>query len=176
MLNYQHEEMSLILNHEGNPFLYLGDKDDAVDIYQLQRLGIKYIINCTKELPMEITGIEYLRIPVDDEYNEDISKYFPQVIEFINNAKGKGSILVHCYMGISRSPSFVAVYLMSIGMSFPDTLEYLCARRVVVCPNMSFFIQVKRQEKKRSTLTYESFMMDIYYADSDTCSTPVINI
>lgn len=55
----------------------------------------------------------YKRIPIEDSYDEDISKYFDEGIEFIKNAIDKGdSVLVHCREGRSRSVAMIISYLI----------------------------------------------------------------
>ena len=54
---------------------------------------------------------KYLHIPLMDI--DDISPYLENLIDFIENAVKKGKILVHCIMGLNRSPSCIIAYLSS---------------------------------------------------------------
>jgi Dual specificity phosphatase, catalytic domain len=55
--------------------------------------------------------------------------------------------MVHCFMGISRSTSFVVAYLMKkLGMSAESALAVVKARRPCVKPNESFLRQLQKYE------------------------------
>ena len=58
-------------------------------------------------------GVAYYHIPLMDDATEDIltvfKEYCPKIDEMI---KSGGRVLVHCALGISRSASLCAAYLM----------------------------------------------------------------
>jgi dual specificity MAP kinase phosphatase len=153
---------SLILNHNKKPFLFLGDMHNAYDRQDIDSNNIKYIINCTDDIPNKYDDIIYLRIPVYDNSGEDISVYFDKAISFINEARDNDqSILVHCMAGVSRSATIV--------------IEYLSSRRPCICPNEGFFHQLRRRIGGPN-YTYESFISDIYYKERNTIGSEVIDI
>ena len=58
-------------------------------------------------------GIQFLGIPAYDTITFDLSKYFKNAADFIDQAlQSGGRVLVHCHAGISRSATIVACYLM----------------------------------------------------------------
>lgn len=54
----------------------------------------------------------YLYLPADDHESFDISKYFEEAIEFIDNKRRKTNVLIHCMAGVSRSVTLVLAYLI----------------------------------------------------------------
>ena len=60
----------------------------------------------------------------------------------------KGSVLVHCYAGVSRSASVVIAYLMQEkDMLFQEAFQFASKRRPVIFPNMGFQRQLCEFEK-----------------------------
>jgi dual specificity phosphatase 12 len=54
-------------------------------------------------------------IPVQDSEYDDILIHFPDACRFIQNAVDSGGrVLVHCYMGISRSAAVIAAYCETV--------------------------------------------------------------
>lgn len=64
--------------------------------------------------------------------------------EFIDSALSIGSILVHCSMGISRSPTIVIAFVM-MKFKYPFSKAYNLVRkkRPIICPNFGFTFQLK---------------------------------
>lgn len=61
----------------------------------------------------------HLIINVDDDENESLIPYFAQGNEFIANAlKAGGRVYVHCALGISRSPTFIAAFCGLLSHNF----------------------------------------------------------
>lgn len=168
---------SLILNHNEVPFLFLGDIHDAMSKHFLDTNNIKYILNCTDDIPKFFPEMKFLRVPVEDREDEDISEHFDAVIKFIDDAreKGDGALLVHCFSGVSRSASVVTAYLMRTGMTLRQALEYVNKRRCVVCPNQGFFYQLKKRERVKTNFTYETFMSAVYHTASSAEYKRVMN-
>ena len=95
--------------------------------------GIKSIFTlCSEEeinLPSDINKQYFHRrlILPDHSYkiklkNDDIKK----ALEIMNELIGKGSVLVHCYAGVERSPLICIAWLMqSKGLDIDDSLRYL---------------------------------------------------
>jgi protein-tyrosine phosphatase len=86
-----------------------------------------------------------LVLPIDDQSDQDLKKYFKQAIEFIDtalyqsHAKGHTAVLVHCAAGISRSGGIVIAYLMwKQQWTFDNAWKYAQTMRPVVYPNMGF--------------------------------------
>lgn len=71
--------------------------------------GITHIVSVCTGVPS--TGENHLSIPIEDWERVDILTHLPNCNEFIQNALDcGGAVLVHCFMGISRSTTAVAAY------------------------------------------------------------------
>ncbi|EFC40883.1 predicted protein [Naegleria gruberi] len=88
-------------------------------VLDMETLNIGSIVNCTCEVPNyyenhEEIAVKYMKVEIDDNAYQDISKHFDATFEFISNSienEGK-AVLVHCQAGISRSSTIVIAYLM----------------------------------------------------------------
>ena len=102
------------------PYLYLGDEANSLDNKFLTEKNIKVIICVAKEVKNNITRqIQRHQIPFIDGGNSRIDKYLEEIIKLLDSYRQKKeNVLVHCQMGVSRSVSFVIVYLLylSIGV------------------------------------------------------------
>eukprot|EP00124_Ichthyophonus_hoferi_P002039 Ihof_evm11s125 gene=Ihof_evmTU11s125 len=101
-------------------FLFLGSYKNAQDIFELNKLGIKRILNVTDECIESESSDEqlnneivYLNIPLRDDYSQDILDILDEVVDWLKEAETKNEpTLVHCMMGASRSASMVIAYVM----------------------------------------------------------------
>ena len=136
--------------HNSNCCEITGNDCDAKNKDLLIKEGITHIINVTTDIPFyheksKHIKIEYLRVPVDDEYGVDLKKYFEETNEFIDKAKRKnGKVLVHCDTGISRSPTIVLAYLFKIDKNGTPgkACEKLLLVRPIVYPRNSYLEQL----------------------------------
>lgn len=110
------DEYSMYLSdpHEIHPGLFLGSAHNAASYVTLLKYNIKYIINVTAEIsdyyPSSFT---YYRISIRDNNTDSIKDYFEEsfdVISYYLN-KNDGNVLIHCYMGASRSATIAANYI-----------------------------------------------------------------
>lgn len=75
----------------------------------------------------------YLHVPGEDKDGFDLSRFFPQSVNFIRDSLEKTNILVHCLAGVSRSVSLVVAYLIKCkGMTYDTAYNMLKARRKIV--------------------------------------------
>ncbi|KAK6333306.1 tyrosine protein phosphatase yvh1 [Orbilia javanica] len=82
----------------------------------------------------------HLHIEVDDDEDENLIEYFQTTNAFIDKAiQEGGSVLVHCAMGISRSATICAAYLIYKKQIPAETaIDILRNSRPIVCPNLAF--------------------------------------
>ena len=131
--------MSLIL-----PNLWLGDINGCHDLDFLVSRKITHVLTAlegpfsTPELV--VAQVHHMNVVLLDCERERISDVFERTTEFIRSALlTGGSVYVHCMMGMSRSPTLVAAYLITEkGMTDEEALNYLQSVRPIVDPNDGF--------------------------------------
>ena len=82
---------------------------------------ITHIVSvCTEAIPAEHpqSGIRHLRVPVQDQPNEDLLIWMPHTCRFIDEAlRSGGVVLVHGVHGLSRGATIMAAYCMFLVLS-----------------------------------------------------------
>ncbi|KAG2389405.1 hypothetical protein C9374_013965 [Naegleria lovaniensis] len=139
------------------PKLYLGNELASQDIAMLSEFSITHILQIkdtrqqqTQQTSSECNNIQYMTIYLDDNSDEDILSHIPKCVEFISQImeSGKGSILVHCTMGISRSASIVCAFLMRhLNISADHALNMIRKVRPMVQPNQGFLKALQEYEQ-----------------------------
>ena len=118
-------------------YLYLGNVEASKDEYFLKAFQIGAIVNCTENEPFSsyFDQKPKLHIPVKDS-RDDINKqifyqYLKESTRFIKEEREKKNvILVHCYWGLMRSATVVAVHLMDqYGFTPQRAIEYVQSKR-----------------------------------------------
>ncbi|UYV64151.1 DUSP3 [Cordylochernes scorpioides] len=154
------------------PGIFLGDDSSARKTELLARLGITHVLNAaeghdfgqvdTSQAYYRESGITYLGLPLMDLPSANISKFFDTAVKFIDNALASkdgyvaGKILVHCLMGMSRSPTLVVAYLISKkGMTTEEAMRLILRRREIR-PNDGFLLQLLELEDKANSSKYTS--------------------
>ncbi|KAK0207140.1 protein-tyrosine phosphatase-like protein [Desarmillaria ectypa] len=122
--------------------LFLGNLTSAMSAGQYSMLGITHIVSVCPEYSS--TGPNHLTIAVDDSEYDDLLIHLPRTCEFIESALAQGGcVLVHCVMGISRSTTVVAAYLMKTrGINTSTALNLIKKERPCVHPNYGFIKQL----------------------------------
>ncbi|KAG9454873.1 hypothetical protein H6P81_007777 [Aristolochia fimbriata] len=88
-----------------------------------------------------------MAVPLRDMENENLLDYLDVCLNFIEKSREEGSVLVHCFAGVSRSAAVITAYLMRTEqLSLEDALESLRLRCESVCPNDGFLEQLKMFE------------------------------
>lgn len=116
-------------------------------------MGITHIINTAEGINFAQinTGahyyrdlnIKYMGLNLMDIESARISIHFSETADFIEQAiNGGGRVLVHCYMGMSRSATIALAYLMiKKGMTAEEALKTVRRNRGVR-PNDGFLRQL----------------------------------
>jgi protein tyrosine phosphatase (PTP) superfamily phosphohydrolase (DUF442 family) len=119
------------------PEILLGGFLVPSDVAELDRLGVRAVLNATSELvepigTLRAAGMDYLQIPCWDmnaPSPEDADRALTFLAERI--AAGK-RVYVHCASGVGRSVALVVCYLaLHQGMSVDEAIAWIGARRRV---------------------------------------------
>mgnify|MGYP001810245761 CR=1 FL=1 len=175
LLKQNLDESSFIMPNEViEGKLFLGSKLSAISDTPLLRRNIRRSIVCCGHLPGHFMGaklensdasclslaclsrpvgefkFQYLRIPVADSLDENITPYLQTAIDFIEEGiqKDNCATLVNCHGGISRSASVVIAYVMKTqGLDYDAAFQFVKAQRRAIRPNSSFEEQLRACEK-----------------------------
>eukprot|EP01080_Neovahlkampfia_damariscottae_P007910 gene7910-12378_t len=158
--------MSLVFSKDSSPFLYLGGKSSAENEYFLQESKITHILNLAEELKNYFPEkYKYKKLDLEDNEECDISKYFEETNEFIQEAyENNGKILVHCVGGVSRSSTVTISYLMKHQkMTLREAFDFVKEKRQEIQPNLGFFKQLIEYEDVlfgSTTITVKDISID----------------
>ena len=128
--------------------LYLGNSCNARNYYDMQEDNIGLIVNSSPCISNYfIKEFEYLNIDVKDISGANILPYLDDTVdkmaEYISNHPTK-NILVHCFMGSSRSATIIIAYLIKQhNYSLNDAMAYVKEKRMVVNLNKDFYAQLE---------------------------------
>lgn len=140
------------------PGLYLGNQEGAgiipafespaireQAVASLRHRGVSSIVCCIGKGNYEIPNFNYLTFKLDDNgHNANMLELFEVTFNFLETARNKGGVFVHCNAGMSRSPTIVIAYLMKkYGLSFEQALAFAKAKRPCVEPKEFFVEQLK---------------------------------
>ncbi len=138
--NY-YSEPSLIIDN-----IYIGNITNARDYYRLKKLNIGLIVNCAKEINNFFSNdFDYINLKILDIDDVLIYPHLDNIVTKMYNylQNNNNKILVHCYMGASRSVSIVIAYLIKYkGYNFEEALKVCNNKRDVVDINVDFCNQL----------------------------------
>uniref|UniRef100_W8B093 protein-serine/threonine phosphatase n=2 Tax=Ceratitis capitata TaxID=7213 RepID=W8B093_CERCA len=126
--------------------VYLGSEWNASNLEELQKNGIRHILNVTREIDNFFPGVfDYFNVRVCDDEKTNLLKHWDNTFRYITRAKSEGSkVLVHCKMGVSRSASVVIAYAMkAYNWEFKQALQHVKGRRNCIKPNKNFLNQLE---------------------------------
>ncbi len=132
--------------------IYIGSAHNAANKKILKSLNIKYIVNVTAEIKNYYPdSIIYVNYTLYDDNKQSIDKYFEdsykKIKEFQSN--NDGNILIHCFMGASRSATILAYYLMrEKGFTPLESYNFIKNKRNLVNPTHKLFRDLSKSQVK----------------------------
>ena len=129
--------------------IYLGNAYNASNYNNLKKLNIGLVINITNEIPNYYENdFKYLNIKIDDKNGCDILQHFSTFLDTINNFKKNNinnkNILIHCFMGSSRSATLSCIYILNkYNKTVEQSIKFIKNKRPVVNINISFINDIK---------------------------------
>ncbi|KAL6988028.1 Phosphoric monoester hydrolase [Sarracenia purpurea var. burkii] len=122
-----------------------GPEDDSHDSSKSSLLPEKLLYSL--EYAGKDLKLVRMAVPIRDMESENLLDYLDVCLDFIEESRNKGAVLVHCFAGVSRSASIITAYLMRTEqLSQEDALESLRQSCDFVCPNDGFLEQLKMFE------------------------------
>ncbi|KAL4703991.1 hypothetical protein ACJJTC_000377 [Scirpophaga incertulas] len=129
--------------------LYLGNLSCARDYKTLEKLQISHILTIdVVPLPRTIldrTNLNFRYVKLADVPKEDLITHLPETNQYIKQAISEGgTVLVHCYFGVSRSAAVVIAYIMEkYGLCYDEAFTLVKSKRRFIGPNVGFVAQLK---------------------------------
>ena len=163
------------------PHLWLGDLDAALDHHRDYAL----IVNVTvAEVFIKGKKAKRIRLPVNDDPSEsvDLHRFLAKttVLQDIHDAiVNDKDVLVHCQLGMQRSPAVVACYLITyIENMTPETaIEFIRAQRAIAFPGGSRFqdaIEATYRDKIQKKSLFDSSAIKHHPPDSASTAMDMI--
>ena len=133
-------------------YLYLGSLNDSNNEDFLKNNNIKTIINVTYNHDnIKYDNIRYYKIDTLDSIEQPILYVIDKVNYLIKNNKNNGNILVHCYVGKSRSATCIIGYLIeNYNMNLNESFKYVKDKRPIINPNNGFMNQLLIYENRKN--------------------------
>lgn len=144
---YDHISAPFIKLTSIDDIIYLGNAYNAADYYYLKNFGITGIVNACNEISNYFEDdFEYFKIDILDINNSSIYKFFDPFITFVENIlNNNGKIMIHCYMGSSRSAILVVLYLVKYkSYTMDDSIRFITDKRNRVNINVTYIEELKR--------------------------------
>lgn len=127
------------------------------------RLGITHILDVSSvEYFKRKNYFAYYSLPVYDNHDEDIKKFFRITNRFIDEAVKVGKVLIHGEKGTSRAPSFAIAYLINNKrITFKEAINHVISKMSLVEINDYFKKQLEDYDLgKLATFTKEKQEMN----------------
>jgi hypothetical protein len=124
--------------------IYVGNARNAASYYTLEDNNIKMIINVTENIPIYYPEIyTYHHIKIKDDNNESIKSFlensYNRIKDFQKN-NNNCNILIHCFMGASRSVSILIYYILKERLNknkkinINKTIQFIKEKRSIINP------------------------------------------
>jgi dual specificity MAP kinase phosphatase len=119
--------------------VHVGGQFTASGWQSLQERGVTAVVNMRDEFDDAVAGIapeHYLFLPTVDDTPPTIAQLC-QGVRFIHREiEAGGQVYVHCMLGVGRSVTMVAAYLIATGMTPSSALKIIRRRRPFIQPTL----------------------------------------
>ena len=124
--------------------LFVGNLQDAERLARKNPSGIDTVITlCEQSVEDKAAGVRYIHLPIEDDEAVP-SDQFEAVMDSIAVNIQDGNVLVHCALGLSRSPTLTAAYMHRVGYKhFNFSLAEIEQLRPIVEPSETLRSRVK---------------------------------
>ena len=131
--------------------IWLGNARNAASFYDLKNKKIKLIINVTNEISNYYPNeFDYLKYDINDNNKDEIIDFlkdsYHKITEFKKNNNDK-HILIHCFMGASRSASILLYYIINTlknedgsKYNLNQAINFLKEKREIINPSEKFIL------------------------------------
>lgn len=130
------------------PGLYLGSAQAAQNETLLKTHGITAVLSVIDyEIKVPKNQVSnHAWLVLKDDPDADIAPVAEKALEFVQEAhKNNQNVLVHCYMGKSRSASIMIKLVQKLNNMAPaEAIAYVKSKRPIVAPNYGFKQQILR--------------------------------
>lgn len=125
------------------PGLYLSSQDPVASKEILQEHNIRHILSVGINVMEKFDGIKYYYCDLLDLPESDLIVPVKKCIKIIHETRHE-NILVHCNAGVSRSPTIIISYLMTVEqLTYNDAYDKVKKSRNCIKPNEGFVKQLK---------------------------------
>eukprot|EP01061_Rhynchopus_euleeides_P006137 TRINITY_DN15214_c0_g1_i1.p1 TRINITY_DN15214_c0_g1~~TRINITY_DN15214_c0_g1_i1.p1 ORF type:complete len:395 (+),score=114.13 TRINITY_DN15214_c0_g1_i1:35-1219(+) len=133
------------------PGLYLGSLRTAQNSEVFRNLNITHVVTCGRHMQTQVPeGVNHLCVEVDDTESDDLLSHFEESVNFITEALSQGTVLIHCFAGVSRSATVCVAYLIKQKqMGAEQAIALVKEHRPSINPNPSFRAQLLKYEAQQ---------------------------
>src|SRR5579872_2504119 len=127
---------------------YIGNDQSVACWEWMQEKGITHVISVMRKPPppSATRPIGHLHIPMNDNASAPLFRFLIPAINWMQSQPSTATFLIHCRMGVSRSPSIACGWLMSLSKWSRDyALDFIRKKRAVQ-PNYGFMEQLQTWE------------------------------
>ena len=132
--------------------IYVGNARNAASKSILTENNIKMIVNVTEDIPIFYPDIyTYHQIKIEDNNKDSIKNFleksYTEIKEF--QEKSNENILIHCFMGASRSVSILIYYILKEKkikgeiIDIDETIKFIKDKRSIINPTLKLISDIK---------------------------------
>jgi hypothetical protein len=132
--------------------VYLGTYKTAMSKTTLANNKICHVLCVGAEMENIFKNdYNFMKLDVSDAEDENILFNFDAVYSFIEEGREKSGILIHCYGGISRSPTITIAYLIKkLNINLEEAVKFLRSLKPDINPNNGFMERLETFEKNHN--------------------------